>query len=228
MFGLDESIAGFSDGTTLVAVLAVALLLGLRHASDPDHLAALATVVAGAGSREDGARSACTLAFAWGLGHATTLVAFGIPIVLWGAYLPERIQQGAETAVGILIVTLAVWLLLRWHRGVFHDHAGKPTRRARTRLGAYGIGLIHGMGGTAGVGILLLTTIESHAVAVVALAVFALFTAVSMAAMSTGFGLGLSRVQSSISRIAPVAGTATMAFGVWYALGALELAPYWF
>ena len=46
MFGLDERIASFSDGTTMAVVVAVAILLGLRHASDPDHVAAVSTLVA--------------------------------------------------------------------------------------------------------------------------------------------------------------------------------------
>ena len=86
------------------------------------------------------------------------------------------------------------------------------------------------MGGSAGVGILLLSAIDDRAVAVVALAVFALFTAISMAVLSTGLGvtLGTSRVRHSFHRIAPVLGVSSMAFGVWYALGALSYAPYYF
>ena len=64
--------------------------------------------------------------------------------------------------------------------------------RTRSPLQAYGIGLVHGMGGSAGVGILLLAAIHDRGVAVAALALFALFTAVSMALLSTGFGLTLS------------------------------------
>src|SRR3954468_12951175 len=120
MFGLDDSIAGFSDGTTLLIVVVVAILLGLRHASDPDHLAAVTTLVAG--GRERSSRVAARLGAAWGLGHAATLFAFGVPIVLYESYLPGALQQGAEAFVGVLIVSLAVWLLVRWRRGIFHVH----------------------------------------------------------------------------------------------------------
>jgi len=227
MFGLDDTLAGFSDGATVGLVLLVAVLLGLRHATDPDHLAAVTTLVSG--SRPT-TRRAASLALTWGLGHATTLFVFGLPIVVYRAYLPERVQQGAETAVGMLIVGLAFWLLLRWHRGVFHRHPTARAPRARSRLGAYAIGLIHGMGGSAGVGVLLLSTIESHAVAVLALALFAAFTAASMAALSVGYGsvLSLVGVDRAFARLAPVLGSASMCFGAWYALGALNVAPYWF
>ena len=228
MFGLDDWIAGFSDETTVFALAAVAVLLGLRHATDPDHLAAVSTLISS--GRERTIRAAAHLGLAWGLGHATTLFAFGLPIVLYRAYLPGPVQEGAETAVGIVIVALAAWLLLRWHRGVFHPHAHGEPRSVRTAVQAYGIGLVHGMGGSAGVGILLLSTIGDRTVAVIALAVFALFTAVSMALLSTGLGatLGTGRVRSSFHRIAPVLGVSSMAFGVWYALGALSYAPYYF
>jgi hypothetical protein len=84
------------------------------------------------------------------------------------------------------------------------------------------------MGGSAGVGVLLLASIRSHVLAVASLALFALFAAVSMALLSTGFGatLGGERVRRSFNAIAPLLGVASFAFGIWYALGALKLAPY--
>jgi high-affinity nickel permease len=242
MFGLDDWIAGASDGTTLLLVAIVAVLLGLRHATDPDHLAAVTTLLSG--DKEPSVRRARRLGLVWGLGHATTLFAFGLPIVLFESFLPERVQQGAEAFVGLMIMGLAVWLLVRWHRGAFHlhdhthlyghdadrGHGHNHAPRTRTPLGAYAIGLVHGMGGSAGVGVLLLATVESRAVAALALAILAFFTAVSMAIVTAGWGVALTRapVRRSFSRLAPALGVASLAFGVWYALGALELAPYVF
>ena len=239
MFGLDDRIASFSDGTTLLVVMVVAIVLGLRHASDPDHLAAVTTLIAS--GKERAARRAGILGLVWGFGHATSLFVFGIPIVLYRAYLPEIVQRGAETTVGLLIVCLAGWLLIRWRRGALAVHAhgeGEPRhahgpahpRKARTRPQAYGIGLIHGLGGSAGVGILLIASIPSHALGVVALAVFAVGTAVSMGLLSSGLGLTLSSapVQRSFHRLAPVLGAVSLAFGLWYALGAQGLLPYYF
>jgi cytochrome c biogenesis protein CcdA len=226
MFGLDDRIAAFSDGTTTVIVVVVAVLLGLRHASDPDHLAAVSTLVAS--GKERAARTAGGLGLAWGFGHATTLFAFGLPVVLYSAYLPKPVQSWAETSVGFVIVLLAVLLLSRWHRGAFrHEHV-HAHRRARTSLQAYGIGLVHGMGGTAGVGLLLLATIHSRPLAVLALGLFAAFTAVSMAALSTGWGaaLGAAPVQRSFNRLAPAIGITSLALGIWYALGAQGVVPY--
>lgn len=234
MFGLDSWLAGFSDGTTLAVVALVAIVLGLRHASDPDHLAAVTTLIAG--TEERAARAAGRLGSAWGLGHATSLFVFGVPIVLFKAYLPERVQQAAETGVGVLIIGLAVWLLVRWRRGAFHvqvhshGHDEVHAHGARSPLQAYGIGLVHGTGGSAGVGVLLLGSIRDHVFALAALAIFAFFTAVSMALLSTGFGrvLGSARLRASLQRLAPGMALVSLGFGVWYALGAVELAPYFF
>jgi len=240
MFGLDGSIANLSDGTTLLIVLAAAILLGLRHASDPDHLAAVTTLIAT--RRERATRAAARLGLVWGLGHATSLFVFGLPIVLFEAYLPERAQQGAEASVGIVIVGLACWLLLRWRRGAFHlhdhmhlqahgrqrGHGHGHARPTRTPLGAYAIGIVHGMGGSAGVGVLLLAAIQNRALAVLALALFAACTALSMSLLSTGFGFVLSRapLQRWFAGAAPAFGVVSLAFGVWYFLGALEVTPY--
>jgi ABC-type nickel/cobalt efflux system permease component RcnA len=234
MFGLDDQIAALSDGATLAVVALVAVLLGLRHATDPDHLAAVTTLVASA--RERAARTAGLLGLVWGLGHATTLFLFGLPIVVFEAYLPESVQKGAETSVGVMIVVLALWLLYRWRRGMFrvqvHAHGGHEHVHVRTRtpLGAYTIGLVHGMGGSAGVGVLLLATIESKVIGVVALAVFASCTALSMSLVTTGFGLALAAgpVQRSFNALAPAIGATSLAFGVWYALGAQGVLPYVF
>jgi hypothetical protein len=227
MFSLDERIATFSNGTTLLIVVAVSVLLGLRHAGDPDHLAAVTTMIASGG--EGAARRAARLGFTWGLGHGTSLFVFGLPVILYSAYLPEPVQKAAETSVGFVIVLLSLLLLLRWRRGVYRGTAFH-THTTRTGLQAYGIGLVHGMGGTAGVGLLLLATIQSHMLAIAALAVFAFCTALSMAALSTGLGLALASAPArrSFDMLAPALGSFSLVFGVWYALGAQGVVPYAF
>jgi hypothetical protein len=235
---LDQWIARFGDGATTLIVVAVAAALGLRHATDPDHLAAVSSLIAGDDDRSG--REASRLGFVWGLGHATTLFVFGLPIVLYSSYLPESIQRGAETAVGVMIVALAVSLLLRGSRPISHPHAHTHVHEdregryghvhspgRRTVLGAYAVGLVHGMGGSAGVGLLLLAQIQSPVIAVTALTVFALFTAVSMSIVSLGWGLALCRpfARRAFDRVTIALGLASLAFGLWYALGALRLVP---
>ena len=231
----------------LGAVLLISLLLGLRHASDPDHLAAVTTLIA---SEEERARGAGLMGFFWGLGHGTTLVILGLPLVLFNRYLPELVQVVAETLIGVIIVALAVRLLLRWRRGFYHAHAhshnGKSDHRhvhshkegeshehahaipQRTPLSAYGIGLVHGIGGSGGLTLLLLSTVSNQAEAAVTLLIFAAGTAVSMAILSTAFGLAIAGgpLARNFNRVAPVLGVLSMVFGIWYALGALEIVTY--
>jgi ABC-type nickel/cobalt efflux system permease component RcnA len=245
MAGLDQSIANLAHGGSLLVVLAVALLLGLRHATDPDHLAAVSTLIA---SRpEDGTRRAGRLGLAWGLGHGTTLFVFGLPIVIAGAFLPDAVQRAAELIVGLVIIALATRLLVRWRRGRFHAHLhshgnvehrhlhphGHGEHHAHThapevQLGrsprqAYAIGMVHGTGGSAGVGVLLLAGIPEHAEAAGALVLFAAAAAVSMATLSSGLGYALTRgpVLRRMLALAPGLGVLTLLFGVWYAAGAV-------
>ena len=258
MFGIDEQIAGLAGGDAFLVVAVVALLLGLRHATDPDHLTAIVTLMAGSDERRRGARDAARIGLAWGSGHATTLILLGLPVILFDRYLPDTVQRGAEVLVGFLIIALAVRLLLRLRRTHVHAHAhthddvehahlhvhelagehGHEHPAPTTRSGpqAYGIGLVHGIGGTAGVGVLLLAAIPNAVEGTVALLLFAVFTAVSMAAATTVFGLALSgrhvarseRQLARRGRVMPVLGVLSLAFGVWYVLGAVEVVPYVF
>jgi cytochrome c biogenesis protein CcdA len=228
-------------------ILLISLFLGLRHASDPDHLAAVTTLIASEEERKQ-ARKAGLLGLFWGLGHGTTLVILGLPLVLFNRFLPERVSQIAEVAIGVVIVFLAVRLLLRWKRGFYHvhahDHDGQPEHRhlhshkedeshehaisKRTPFSAYGIGLVHGIGGSGGLTLLLLSTISNQTEAAVALLIFAAGTAVSMALLSTVFGLIIAGgpISRNFERVAPILGILSMAFGIWYALGALEIVTY--
>ena len=241
MFGLDQLIAGFSKGHSPVLVLVVAVLLGLRHASDPDHLVAVSTLVAS--ERERPARRATVLGLSWGLGHASTVLACGLPIVLFHRFLPGAVRQGAELLIGFVIMALAVRLLRRWRRGLFHAHEhahGGVTHRhlhrhehsrrhdhehafVRSPAQAYAVGLVHGIGGSAAVGILLLASVKGRLEGAAALVLFALGTAVSMAVLSSLFGYALARapVRRRFTALAPALGLLSFTFGAWYALGAL-------
>lgn len=232
MFGLDEQLAGLGTSGGLLAILVVAVLLGLRHATDPDHLAAVTALVVA--DEERGSRRAGCLGLAWGAGHATTLTLLGIPIVVLDAYLPEPLQVSAEVLVGVIIMGLGIRLLHRWrHDGLAAGtHGAHPAvaRRLRSVRGAFSIGLVHGIGGSAGVGILLLAAIPDDGIGLLALVLFAACTALSMCVTSVVLGGALAgrRVRVGLSRATPAVGACNCAFGAWYALGALGVLPYVF
>lgn len=145
--------------------------------------------------------------------------------------------------MGIVIVLLAVQLIHRWRRGAFHAHThahgdvvhrhvhGHATAPAhehrhtvvRSPVQAYSVGLVHGVGGSAGVGILLLASIPDRAEALTALIVFAFAGALSMAMLSSvlGFALGRTFVERRMVRLAPALGALNIAFGFWYVVTAL-------
>jgi ABC-type nickel/cobalt efflux system permease component RcnA len=246
---LDHFIANLGQGGGVTIALIVALLLGLRHATDPDHLTAVSTLALSEDRRS--ARKAGALGLSWGLGHATTLVAFGLPALLLRRYLPEPVQQGAEAAVGVVIIVLAVRLLLRWRRGYFHSHPHRHGTRwhthphvhagardhaldhehghgelfGRSPLTAYGIGLIHGLGGSAAVTLLLIAAMPGRIEAVVALVIFALATALSMGLLSAGFGAVIASraLASRLEQAVPLLGLVSLAFGTFYLASALAV-----
>lgn len=248
MHFLDDWILGLGGGGLSLG-LVVALLLGARHATDADHLTAVSTLILSDDRR--GGRRAGVLGLFWGLGHATTLFLFGVPIVMFGAQLPAIVGRTAEFLIGVVTAFLAVRLLLRWHRGYFHahphrhgeishthphvhEHAPKtshPTTHAhrhaegmgRSPATAFGIGLMHGLGGSAAVGILLVASVADRVNAVAGLLLFAAATAASMAIVSSVVGYGLVRgpVAPRLERVVPAFGALGLIFGVWYALNAL-------
>ena len=250
MSAIDGWLEGLLHGEVGVGViLFVSMLLGLRHASDPDHLAAVTTLIA-SGEERHRVRKAGTMGFLWGLGHGTTLVLIGLPLVLLNQYLPEIVGKIAEVAIGCIIVLLAVRLLVRWRRGLYHVHVhthdGSEAHRhvhshvldeshghahrvpRRTPLSSYGVGLVHGIGGSGGLTLLLISTISDKTQATGALLLFAAGTAVSMVLLSTALGLVIAGgpIARNFERVAPVLGVLSVAFGVWYALGALGIVVY--
>jgi high-affinity nickel permease len=94
-----------------VLALAVALVLGLKHATDPDHLVAVSSLVM---TDEGDVRAAVRLGAWWGVGHAAILVLLGVPLIAFKEEMPSWLDRGAETAVGVVIVVLAVRVIVRW------------------------------------------------------------------------------------------------------------------
>lgn len=238
---LDSWLVGAFHGAPLLVALGLAFALGLRHASDPDHLVAVTSLVAG----DDGdSRGAVRLGASWGLGHAVTLLGLGLPLIALKADLPGWLQAGAEKAVGLVIVLLAGRVTWKWARGHYragvHRHdadarasggvAHRHLRRGgnaphehvhvRTPAQAFGIGLLHGLAGTGAVVVLLIAALPTQLEAAAALAVFAPMTLVSMAALTGAFAWLLTRrMVEPVYRavLIPALGLFGLVFGLWYA-----------
>jgi ABC-type nickel/cobalt efflux system permease component RcnA len=124
---LDSLITGLFDGAPLLVALGVAFLLGLRHASDPDHLVAVTSLVAA----EDGdTRKAARLGAWWGVGHAFALMVIGVPLIVFKTELPASLESGAEKAIGALILVLAARVIYKWTRGDYRASAHAHERES--------------------------------------------------------------------------------------------------
>jgi sulfite exporter TauE/SafE len=239
---VDAWLTGLFSGAPLLVALAIAFVLGLRHASDPDHLVAVTSLVA---AERGDARSAARLGAWWGLGHAGTLLAVGLPLIFFKSHLPAAVESGAERAVGVVILLLALRVIAKWARGDYrrrpHTHTdaastdvshgparrhlwrGSPRHRhihVRTPRQALSIGMLHGLAGTGAVVLLLLTALPTQLEAAAALAVFAPMSLASMAICTAAFGWLLTRpaVQPLYRTVLiPSFGVFGLMFGLWYA-----------
>jgi hypothetical protein len=233
---VDEWLTGLLDGAPLLVALGVAFVLGLRHASDPDHLVAVTSLVAADGGDT---RRAARLGAWWGVGHAGALVLIGVPLIAFKTELPAALESGAEKAIGLVILLLAVRVIYKWIRGDFrasaHQHAGGHARRRHLRREAkgdhrhiavrspgqaVGIGALHGLAGTGAVVLLLIAALPTRLEAGLALAVFAPMSIVSMAACTAAFAWVLTRpIVEPVYRtvVIPGLGLFGVMFGLWYA-----------
>ena len=233
--GLDAWLTSLFSGAPLVVALGIAFVLGLRHASDPDHLVAVTSLVAA----DDGdTRSAARLGAWWGVGHAGTLLVVGLPLILLKSSLPPWLESGAEKAVGFVILVLAGRVIVKWARGDYrssaHAHGdGAHGRRRHLRRGpgehrhrpvrtpqqALVIGTLHGLAGTGAVVLLLIAALPGQLEAAAALALFAPMSMVSMALCTTAFAWALTRpaVQPLYRTVLiPAFGLFGLLFGLWY------------
>ena len=230
---VDGWLQGLFAGAPFVVALLIALALGLRHATDPDHLVAVTSLVAAEGGDVSGA---ARIGAWWGAGHAAALLVIGLPLILFKSAMPPWLELGAEKAVGVVILLLALRVVVKWLRGDFrsdrhahpeqahkHLHEGPPAghshQRVRTPRRALGIGLLHGLAGTGAVALLLIAALPTKLEAAAALAVFAPMSALSMTLCTSAFAWILTRrVVDPVYRtvLIPAFGLFGLTFGVWY------------
>jgi hypothetical protein len=208
---IDGWLASGLSGTGLVVVVVLAALLGLRHATDPDHLVAVTALVGGEPAA--GPRRAARLGAWWGAGHATVLLTAGVPLILADAALPSWLESAAERLIGAAIVALALRMLWRWHRRAPTGAHTRPRTRAAHQSAA--IGALHGLGGTGAIVLLLATKLPSTTDALLALTVFAPMSVLSMTLCTALYGRLLAHPRSP--QAIPALALTSLAFGAWYA-----------
>lgn len=214
---------------TLISMLLLGFVLGLRHATDADHVVAVGAIT----TRERSARSALLIGVSWGLGHSLTVLAVGSAIVLFGLVIPPRVGLGMEFSVALMLIVLGAANLQGAMRSLHSAaHASSAERETssvpRGALRAVGVGIVHGLAGSAAVALLVLATIQEPKLAVFYLAVFGLGTIAGMVTLTSALALPMAyaaqrfrRFQSMLTR---AAGVLSVALGLFlaYRIGVIE------
>ncbi len=155
---------------SILALAGLGLLLGFRHAFEPDHLAAVSTLA----TRQGSLLEACRLGLAWAVGHTASVGVVVLAIMAGGLHLPARLWPAADLLVALLLIGLGGSVILRYARGCWHLHLhthddgphlhlhshahgaahAHPHPRADARR-SLGFGLLHGLAGSAAILVLL-------------------------------------------------------------------------
>jgi hypothetical protein len=208
-------------------------LLGMRHALEPDHLAAVTTLVSG----ERNGYKAAWLGACWGLGHTFALVVVGAALVALRAEMPAPVATAFEFLVAVMLIALGIRAIViaarqntrlgHHHRHGFamHSHAGVPphvhigtwTLARRPLL----VGAVHGLAGSGALTALVLATLPTTAARLTYMALFGLGSTLGMAALSGLLGWPLARLgaNTTLARAVSLAvGCVSTALGVWWGI----------
>jgi hypothetical protein len=198
------------------------LLLGIRHAVDPDHVVAVATIATGQGS----IRRASVIGAMWGVGHTVTILLVGGAIIVFRIAIPPRLGLAFEFAVGIVLIVLGVANLV--------SHAEPSPSQTATR--PLVVGMVHGLAGSAAVALLVLAAVRDPRWAIGYLLLFGLGTIVGMILVTTAIALPVAyaatRVTSLRRYLVLASGAASVIFGVLIAAqlagnGLFSATPVW-
>ena len=228
----------------MTTLLVLGFLLGMRHALEADHVAAVASLATGARSMGETVRQGA----AWGLGHTLTLFLFGSAVILMDSVMPQRLANALEFAVGLMLIVLGADVLrrLRKHRVHFHvhrhadgvahfhahSHAGEqglhdPNHHHHEHprgfpLRALAVGLMHGMAGSAALILLTLQTVSSPLTGLAYMALFGIGSIAGMAALSAVIAIPLRRSARGLAglhrTLQAVVGIATIGLGLHIAV----------
>lgn len=222
--------------TGLLIFIAIGFLLGMRHATDADHVVAVSTIV----TREHSVKRSAWIGAAWGIGHTLTIVAVGGAIILFRLTVSPRVGLSLELAVALMLIFLglrnvsgtigAVARSAGAEAMVSHTHEHPEVEvidgwfarfRAYRLVRPLVIGVVHGLAGSAAIALLVLSTISNVRWAVAYLAVFGVGTILGMMLITlmvgSTFAYGQRRFSSMGRQFRLAAGLISLAFGVFIA-----------
>ncbi len=229
----------------MISILFFGFLLGMRHAVEADHIAAVAALSSRTNSIWEGVRQGA----AWGLGHTLTLFLFGSIVLFVANIVPEEIVRGIEFTVGIMLVFLGGDVLrhvirdrihfhTHTHRQIdgsntrhFHAHSHKDEKKHDHNTASHQhshpkgfpirallVGLMHGMAGSAALILLTLQTLSSPWLGLVYIAVFGVGSIAGMALFSIVISIPLRAARQMTlvyNGLQTTIGVATIALGIF-------------
>ncbi|GLX66523.1 HupE/UreJ family protein [Paenibacillus glycanilyticus] len=196
---------------SLITVLLLGLVLGIKHSIEPDHIIAVSTMVS---NQKKLWRSTLTGIF-WGIGHTSTLFIVGMVLVLLKGELPEVWAMSLEFLVGIMLVYLGFKNFVSVKSAYRHSHQHAKSSLLKVTV----IGFIHGLAGSAAMVILTLSTVESVWECAIYILVFGVGTITGMLIFTTILGIPFVYSQGSIKLnrgLMQTAGTVSFLFGLYY------------
>jgi cytochrome c biogenesis protein CcdA len=216
---------------SLASALLVGAVVGFRHASDADHVVAVGAIA----SRERSLAAALGVGASWGLGHALTLLVVGGAILAFGVVVPPRLGLLLELGVAVMLMLLGLtnlWSggrISRAAREARSSEAGALERHSRAPLlRSLGVGVVHGLAGSAAVALLVVASVSRTELALVYLLVFGIGTVLGMLAltfvMAAPVALASGRFEALGRRLTPFAGAVSVVFGafLFYEIGFVE------
>lgn len=206
--------------TFLFSHMALGLFLGLRHAFEADHIAAVATIV----SRERNPLRSGFIGAFWGAGHLTSLLLVGLPVVGFGLHFPHELDLPLELGVAAMIVFLGVGGLTRGRlQATEHAHA-HSLRAMATR--PFCVGAAHGLAGSGALTLVILATMPSRTDGLLYLGSFGLGSVVGMMAASAALSIPIAawglKGSGATLKLSRAVSFASVIFGLFY--GATTLA----
>ena len=200
---------------SFAAILVLGFALGMRHATDADHVVAVSTIV----SREHSLRAAAPIGALWGLGHTLTILAVGGAIILFGVVIPPRMGLGMEFSVAIMLVLLgAINVYAVFRHPHAHDHERAWLPRARLLRPLF-VGIVHGLAGSAAIALLVLGAIRDAALGVLYLLVFGVGTIAGMLLITIAMALPVAISARRFERLHRVlaigTGVGSVGFGLF-------------
>jgi high-affinity nickel-transport protein len=209
----------------------------MRHATDPDHIVAVTTIVA----RQRSIRAAAVTGAVWALGHTITIMLVGGAIILFGWVIPPRVGLSMELSVAAMLVILGI-MNLRSAAGAL-ELAGKAHKPHDMSLGTsrFGkplvVGVVHGLAGSAAIALLVLTVIGRSSWSLIYLMIFGLGTIVGMMLVTGAIGVPFAVAGEKAARLQRTlriaSGVVSLAFGLFIAYkigivdGLFTPAPRW-